>query len=104
MKEVFVKLHALANATKIPNWWKGLGNSLIHINTPTHVWRIKGEEQLRLGREPAKKRSGRTGGDGHGKSQHVDTKGGNSNFYNKLRKPGLKLETLGSDTMLSFMH
>jgi hypothetical protein len=46
----------------------------------------------------------RTGGDGHGKSQHVDTKGGNSNFYNKLRKPGLELETLGSDTMLSFMH
>jgi hypothetical protein len=34
------------------------------------------------------------------KSQHVDTKGGNSNFYNKLRKPGLELETLGSDTML----
>jgi hypothetical protein len=27
-----VKLHALANATKSPNWWKGLGNSLIHIN------------------------------------------------------------------------
>jgi hypothetical protein len=31
-------------------------------------------------------------------------KGGNSNFYNKLRKPGLELETLGFDTMLSFMH
>jgi hypothetical protein len=49
-----VKLYALANATKSPNWWKGLGNSLIHINTPTHMWRIKGEEQLRPGREPAK--------------------------------------------------
>jgi hypothetical protein len=34
----------------------------------------------------------------------TDTKGGNSNFYNKLRKSGLELETLGSDTMLSFMH
>jgi hypothetical protein len=33
----FVKLHALANATKIPNLWKGLGNSLIHFDTPTHV-------------------------------------------------------------------
>jgi hypothetical protein len=32
------------------------------------------------------------------------TKGGNNNFYNKLRKLGLELETLGSDTMLSFMH
>jgi hypothetical protein len=30
--------------------------------------------------------------------------GGNKNFYNKLRKPGLKLETLGSDTMSRFMH
>jgi hypothetical protein len=38
---VHVKLHALANATKSPNWWKGLGNSLIHFNTPTHVWREK---------------------------------------------------------------
>jgi hypothetical protein len=94
----------IANATKSSNWWKGLGNSLIHFNTPTHVWRIKGEEQLRPGREPAKQRPGRTVGDGHGKSQHVDTKGGNSNFYNKLRKPGLELETLSSDTMLSFMH
>jgi hypothetical protein len=27
-----VKLHALANATKSPNWWKRLGNSLIHFN------------------------------------------------------------------------
>jgi hypothetical protein len=34
----------------------------------------------------------------------VDTKGGNNNFYNKLRKPVLELETLGSDTMSSFMH
>jgi hypothetical protein len=42
--------------------------------------------------------------DGRRESQHVDTKGGNSNFYNKLRKLGLELETLGSDTMLSFMH
>jgi hypothetical protein len=43
---------------------------------------------------------------GRRESQHVDTKGdnSNSNFYNKLRKPGLELETLGSDTMLSFMH
>jgi hypothetical protein len=30
----------------------------------------------------------------------MDTKGGNNNFYNKLQKPGLELETLGSDTML----
>jgi hypothetical protein len=37
-------------------------------------------------------------------SQHVDTKGRQQQFYNKLRKPGLELETLGSDTMLSFMH
>jgi hypothetical protein len=36
-----VKLHALANATNSPNWWKELGNSLIHFNTPTHVWREK---------------------------------------------------------------
>jgi hypothetical protein len=41
---------------------------------------------------------------GEEKVQHVDTKGGDSNFYNKLRKPGLELETLGSDTMSSFMH
>jgi hypothetical protein len=66
--------------------------------------RVTKEEQLRPGREPAKQRPGRTGGDGHEKSQHVDTKGGNSNFYNKLRKPGFELETLGSDTMSSFMH
>jgi hypothetical protein len=31
-------------------------------------------------------------------------KGGRQQFYNKLRKPGLELETLGSDTMLSSMH
>jgi hypothetical protein len=36
---------------------------------------------------------------GRRESQHVDIKGGNNNFYNKLRKPGLKLETLGSNTM-----
>jgi hypothetical protein len=54
------------------------------------------------GRRAAAARTGT--GDGHGKSQHVDIKGGNNNFYNKLRKPGLELETLGSDTMLSFMH
>jgi hypothetical protein len=42
--------------------------------------------------------------DGRRESQHVDTKGGNNNFYNKLRKPVLELETLGSDTMSSFMH
>jgi hypothetical protein len=41
---------------------------------------------------------------GKRESQHVDTKGGNNNFYNKLRKSGLELETLGFDTMLSFMH
>jgi hypothetical protein len=41
---------------------------------------------------------------GRRESQHVDTKRGNNNFYNKLRKPGLELETLGSDTILSFMH
>lgn len=29
-----VKLHALANTTKRPISWKGLGNSLIHFNTP----------------------------------------------------------------------
>jgi hypothetical protein len=38
--------------------------------------------------------------DGRIESQHVDTKGGNINFYNKLRNPGLELETLNSDTML----
>jgi hypothetical protein len=32
------------------------------------------------------------------------TQRGQQQFYNKLRKPGLELETLGSDTMLSFMH
>jgi hypothetical protein len=64
--------------------------------------------------------------DGRRESQHVDTdrrgenstrghkrekrkstrghKGGRHQFYNKLRKPGLELETLDSDTMLSFMH
>jgi hypothetical protein len=32
------------------------------------------------------------------------TQRGQQQFYNKLRKSGLELETLGSDTMLSFMH
>jgi hypothetical protein len=32
------------------------------------------------------------------------TQRGKQQFYNKLRKPGLELETLSSDTMLSFMH
>jgi hypothetical protein len=41
---------------------------------------------------------------GRRESQHVDTKGGATTIYNKLRKQGLELETLGSDTMLSFMH
>jgi hypothetical protein len=40
---------------------------------------------------------------GRRESQHVDTKGAIA-IYNKLRKPELELETLGSDTMLSFMH
>jgi hypothetical protein len=31
-------------------------------------------------------------------------RGATTIFYNKLRKPGLELKTLGSDTMLSFMH
>jgi hypothetical protein len=32
------------------------------------------------------------------------TQRGQQQFYNKLRKSELELETLGSDTMLSFMH
>jgi hypothetical protein len=32
------------------------------------------------------------------------TQRGATAIYNKLRKPGLELETLGSDIMLSFMH
>jgi hypothetical protein len=32
------------------------------------------------------------------------TQRGATTIYNKLRKPGLELKTLGSDTMLSFMH
>jgi hypothetical protein len=32
------------------------------------------------------------------------TQRGQQQFYNKLRKPGLELETLGSDTILNFMH
>jgi hypothetical protein len=32
------------------------------------------------------------------------TQRGQQQFYNKLRKPGLELKTLGSDTMSSFMH
>jgi hypothetical protein len=32
------------------------------------------------------------------------TQRGQQQFYNKLRKLGLELETLGSDTMSSFMH
>jgi hypothetical protein len=44
---------------------------------------------------------------GHKREKRKSTrgyKGGQQQFYNKLRKPGLELETLGSDTMLSFMH
>jgi hypothetical protein len=32
------------------------------------------------------------------------TQRGATAIYIKLRKPGLELETLGSDTMLCFMH
>jgi hypothetical protein len=32
------------------------------------------------------------------------TQRGATTIYNKLRKPGLELEALGSNTMLSFMH
>jgi hypothetical protein len=32
------------------------------------------------------------------------TQRGQQQFYNKLQKPGFELETLGSDTMSSFMH
>jgi hypothetical protein len=35
---------------------------------------------------------------------NIWTQRGQQQFYNKLQKSGLKLETLGSDTMLSFMH
>jgi hypothetical protein len=44
---------------------------------------------------------------GHKREKRKSTrghKGGQQQFYNKLRKPGLELETLGSDTMLNFMH
>ena len=42
-KILFVKLHALANATKSPNWWKGLRNPHIHFNTLVHDSKSKAE-------------------------------------------------------------
>ena len=35
---------------------------------------------------------------------HTWTQGGLPAIFIKLRKPGLELETLGSDTMLSMLH
>jgi hypothetical protein len=96
-----VKLHALANATKSPNLWKGLGNSLIHFNTPTHVWWEK--RKSTRGHIQEKRKLTR----GHKREKRKSTrgyKGGQQQFYNKLQKPGLELKILGSDTMLSFMH
>jgi hypothetical protein len=56
-----------------------------------NTWTQTGEEKVNTWTQREKRKSTR----GH--------KGGQQQFYNKLRKPGLELET-GSDTMLSFMH
>jgi hypothetical protein len=77
--EILVKLHALANATKSPNWWKGLVQSTYTLQHPHS--RVTGEEKV-----------------------NTWTQRGHKQFYNKLRKPGLEHETLGSDTMSNFMH
>jgi hypothetical protein len=64
--------------------------------------RVTGEEKVNTW-TPKKRKSTR----GHKREKRKSTrgyKGGQQQFYNKLRKPGLELETLGSDTMLSFMH
>jgi hypothetical protein len=57
-----VKLHALANAIKSLNWWKGLGNLLIHFNTPTHVWREKRKSTRGHRQEKRKSTHGHKGG------------------------------------------
>jgi hypothetical protein len=41
---LFVKLHALANATKSPNWWKGLVQSTYTLQHPHS--RVTGEEKV----------------------------------------------------------
>jgi hypothetical protein len=62
-----VKLHALANATNSPNWWKELGT--IHLYTSTPPLTCDGRRE-----------SQHVDTDGKRENQHVDTKGGNSNF------------------------
>jgi hypothetical protein len=65
--------------------------------------RVTEEEKVTRGHRQKKRKSTR----GHKREKRKSTrghKGGQQQFYNRLRKPGLELETLGSDTMLSFMH
>jgi hypothetical protein len=62
-----VKLHALANATKSPNWWKRLVQSTYILQHPHS--RVTGERE----------------------SQHVDIKGGDSNFTINYKNQDLNL-------------
>jgi hypothetical protein len=58
----------------------------------TYTWTQTGEEKVNTWTQTGEEKV------------NTWTQRGQQQFYNKLRKPGLKLETLGSDTMSSFMH
>jgi hypothetical protein len=78
--------------------------STIHLYTSTTPLTCDGRIESQHVDTDRRRENQHVDTNGRRESQHVDTKGDNNNFYNKLRKPGLELETLDSDTMLSFMH
>jgi hypothetical protein len=78
--------------------------STIHLYTSTSPLTCDGRKESQHVDTNRRSESQHVDTNGRRESQHMDTKGGDNNFYNKLRKLGLELETLGSDTMLSFMH
>jgi hypothetical protein len=85
--------------------------STIHLYTSTPPLTCDGRRESQYVDTDRRRENQHVDTNGRRESQHVEKrkstrghKGGNNNFYNKLRKPGLELKTLGSNTMSSFMH
>jgi hypothetical protein len=72
-----VKLHALANATKSLNSWKG---QAIHLYTSTPPLTCDERRESQHVDTDRRRENQHVDTNGRRKSQHVDTKGGNSNF------------------------
>jgi hypothetical protein len=87
-----VKLYALTNATKSPNWCKGLVQSTYTLHS-----HVTGEEKVNTWTQTGEEKVNTWTQAGEEKVNTWTQRGATAILQYKLRKPGLELETLGSD-------